>query len=121
MAFGGTKINSARLLVCASQGWEGLMRKTIARLAIIGTAICSIVLISFPSFPSTLGTVYEPQVVDRALKGDRLTNASASVKNGPKPQPTLERASKRVPMGCDRAFSSTAAPQFSSLYGRCMV
>jgi hypothetical protein len=121
MAFGGTKINSARLLVCASQGWEGLMRKTIARLTIIGTAICSIVLISFPSFPSTIGTVYEPQVVDRALKGDRLTNASASAKNGPKPQPSLERASKRVPMGCDRAFSSTAAPQFSSLYGRCMV
>ena len=37
------------------------MRKTLARLAIIGTAICSIVLISFPSFPSTLGTVYEPR------------------------------------------------------------
>jgi hypothetical protein len=97
------------------------MRKTIARLAIIGTAICSIVLISFPSFPSTLGAVYELQVVDRALKGDRLTNASGSAKYGPKLQPSLERASKRVPMGCDRAFSSTAAPQFSSLYGRCMV
>ena len=121
MAFGGTKINSARLSVCASQGWEGLMRKTIARLAIIGTAICSIVLISFPSFPSTLGTVYEPQVVDRALKGDRLTNAPAPAKNGPESQPSLERAGKRVPMGCDRAFSSMSSRQFSTIFGRCLV
>ena len=97
------------------------MRKTIARLAIIGTAICLIVLISFPSFPSTLGTVYEPQVVDRALKGDRLTNAPAPAKNGPKSQPSLERAGKRVPMGCDRAFSSMSSRQFSTIFGRCLV
>ena len=30
------------------------------------------------------GAVYELQVVDRALKGDRLTNASGSAKYGPK-------------------------------------
>ena len=97
------------------------MRGAIRRLAIVATALCSIVLISFPSFPSTLGTVYKPQVVERALKSDRLTNASAPAKSGPKPQPPLERASKRVPMGCDRAFSSMSAPQFSTLFGRCLV
>ena len=117
----GTKSNSDRLLVCASRGWEGLMRRAIRRLAIVATALCSIVLISFPSFPSTLGTVYKPQVVERTLKSDRLTNASAPAKSGPKPQPPLERASKRVPMGCDRAFSSMSAPQFSTLFGRCVV
>ena len=90
------------------------------RLAIVATALCSTVLISFPSFPSTLGTVYKPQVVERALKGDRLTNASAPAKSAPKPQPPLERASKRVPMGC-RAFSSMSAPQFSTLFGRCLA
>ena len=42
-----------------------------------------IVLISFPSFPSTLGIVFKPQLVDRALKGDRPTNAPAPAKNGP--------------------------------------
>ena len=46
------------------------MRRTITRLAIVATAVCSIVLISFPSFPSTLGIVFKPQLVDRALKGD---------------------------------------------------
>src|SRR6185436_10678628 len=93
----GTNGNSARLLVCALQGWEGLMRRTITRLAIVATALCSIVLISFPSFPSTLGIVFQPQLVDRALKGDRLTNAPARAKNEPKSQPSLNRAGKQVP------------------------
>jgi hypothetical protein len=97
------------------------MRRTITRLAIVATALCSIVLISFPSFPSTLGIVSKPQLVDRALKGDRLTNAPAPAKNGPKSQPSLERAGKRVPMGCDRAFSSMSSRQFSMIFGRCLV
>jgi hypothetical protein len=99
------------------------MRRTIARLAIVLMALCSIVLISFPSFPSTLGIAFKPQSLDRALKGDRPTNAPAlaPTKNGPKSQPSLERASKRVPMGCDRAFSSMSAPQYSTLFGRCLV
>ena len=111
------------MIVCclSSQGWERLMRRTISRLAIVATALCSIVLISFPSFPSTLGIVFKPQLVDRALKGDRLTNAPAPAKNEPKSQPSLERAGKQVPMGCDRAFSSMSAPQFSTLFGRCLV
>ena len=96
------------------------MRRTITRLAIVSTALCSIVLISFPSFPSALGIVPKPQFVDRALRGDRA-NAPAPGKNGPKSLPSLERAGKQVPMGCDRAFSSTSAPQFSALFGRCLV
>jgi hypothetical protein len=97
------------------------MRRTVLRLAVVATALCSIVLISFPSFPSTLGVVSKPQVVDRALKGDRLPNALAPAKNGPKSKPSLEQTGNRVPMGCDRAFSSMSSAQFSSLYGRCMV
>ena len=93
------------------------MRKTVPRLAVVATALCSIVLISFPSFPSTV--VSKPQVVDRALKGDQLNSTPA--KNGPKSQPALVRTGKQVPMGCDRAFSSMSSAQFSSLYGRCMV
>jgi hypothetical protein len=118
---GGTKSNSDRLSVCASQGWEGLMGSAITRLAIVAAVLCPIVLISFPSFPRTLGTVYKPQVVERALKSDRLTNAPAPAKSGSNPLPPLERASKRVPMGCDRAFSSMSAPQFSTLFGRCLA
>ena len=97
------------------------MRKIIARLAFVVVALCSIVLISFPSFPSTLGIDFKPQSVDRALKGDRLTNAPAPAPNEPKSQPSLERAFKQVPIGCDRAFSSMSAPQFSTLFGRRVV
>jgi hypothetical protein len=60
------------------------MRKMAERLTIVATAICSIVLVSFPSFPGTLSTAFKPQPVERALKGDRLTNAST------KSQPSLE-------------------------------
>ena len=58
------------------------MRRTITRLAIVGTALCSIVLISFPSFPSTLGIISKPILVDRTLKGDRLSNTSAPTNRG---------------------------------------
>ena len=97
------------------------MRRTVLRLAVVATALCSIVLISFPSFPSTLGVVSKLQVVDRALKGDRLPNARAPAKNGPKSNPSLERTGNRVPLGCDRAFSSMSGPQFSTLFGRCLA
>jgi hypothetical protein len=71
------------------------VRGTVLRLAIVATALCSIVFISFPSFPSTLEMVSNPQVVDRALKGDRLTNSPAN--NGPKSQPSLERRLNECP------------------------
>jgi hypothetical protein len=96
------------------------MRRTITRLAIVGTALCSIVLISFPSFPSTLGMISKPISVDRTLKGDRLS-VSAPIKSGPKSQPSLVQAEKRVPVGCDRAFSSTSPSDFSTIFGRCLV
>jgi hypothetical protein len=60
------------------------------------------------------------QMVDRTLKGDRLSNTAAPTKNGPTSQPSLVRAEKRVPVGCDRAFSSMSA-QFSTIFGRCLV
>ena len=97
------------------------MRRTITQLAIVGTALCSIVLISFPSFPSTLGMISKPILDDRTLKGDRLRNTSALTKQGPKSRPSLARAEKRVPVGCDRAFSSMSSPQFSAIFGRCLV
>jgi hypothetical protein len=57
----------------------------------------------------------------RALKGDRLTNIPVRTKDAPMLQPSLDRASERVPMGCERAFSSMSAAQFSTLFGRCVV
>jgi hypothetical protein len=97
------------------------MPRMVARLAIVTTALCSIVLISFSSFPSTLGIVFRPQLVDRAYKGDRLTNAASTPKDSPKSLPALVGTGKKVPVGCDRAFSSMSSPQFSTLFGRCLV
>ena len=97
------------------------MRRTITRLAIVGTALCSIVLISLPLFPSTLGMISKPILVDRTLNGDRLSNTSAPTKQGPKSRPSLMRAEKRVPVGCDRAFSSMSRSDFSPIFGRCLV
>jgi hypothetical protein len=95
------------------------MRKTV-RCAIAVTALGLIVFVSFPSFPSTVGIMFKPQLVDRTLKGDRLTNAPAAGEIGSKPQPSFGSAHK-VPIGCDRAFSSMSSPQFSTIFGRCLV
>jgi hypothetical protein len=96
------------------------MRKMVTRCAIVVTALGLIVLVSFPSFPSTVEIISKPQLVDRTLKGDRLTNAPAAGKIGSKPQPSFVRAQK-VPVGCDRAFSSMSSSQFSTIFGRCLV
>ena len=93
------------------------MRKTVMRFVFLGAATSAAIVISFPSFPNTLGFVSKPQVVDRALKGDRLAIEPADTKKSP----PLVRTGKRIPMGCDRAFSSMSSPQFSSLFGRCVV
>jgi hypothetical protein len=95
------------------------MNRTIVRVAVTAAAICSIVLISFPSFPNAHGIDFKPQPVNRALKGDRPTTAPAQA--GRKSQPSLERAGKQMPLGCDRAFSSMSSAQFSTLFGRCLA
>ena len=92
------------------------MNGTVVRVAVVATAICSIVLISFPSLPSAHGIDFKPQSVNRALKGDRPMIAPAN-----KSLPLLERAGKQVPVGCDRAFSSMSSAQFSGLFGRCLA
>jgi hypothetical protein len=97
------------------------MNRTVVRVAVVATAICSIVLISFPSLPSAHGVDFRQQPVNRALKGDRPTIAPAQVNPGRKSQPSLEQVGKRVPVGCDRAFSSMSSAQFSTLFGRCLA
>jgi hypothetical protein len=55
---------------------------TVMQCAIVAAALCSIVLVSFPSFSSTLGIVSEPQSVDRSHKSDRATDAPAATNIG---------------------------------------
>jgi hypothetical protein len=105
-----------------SQEWQGLMRKTVTRCGIAALALSSAVLISYPSFPSTFAIIANPQLVNHALKGDRLpTTAPGSSKSRATTQPSLERAEKQVPVGCDRAFSPVSSPRFATIFGRCVV
>jgi hypothetical protein len=55
--------------------------------------------------------ISKPISVDRTLKGDRLS-VSAPIKSGPKSQPSLVQAEKRVPV---------SPSDFSTIFGRCLV
>ena len=92
------------------------MPKTVTRCAVIMVVLFSIILVSFPLFPSTAGIVSNPQRVDRTLKG----NVPAAGKIGSKAQPSFVKALK-VSIGCDRVFSSMSSPQSSTIFGRCLV
>jgi hypothetical protein len=90
-----------------------MRRASVVRCAALMAALLSISLISFPSFPSTIGFNPNPQTVNRKLKGDRQRTTA--------PLPSLSRAHKKVPVGCDTAFSPASSPQFATVYGRCLV
>jgi hypothetical protein len=72
------------------------------------------------AFPSTAGIVSNPQLVDRTLKGNRLTNVPAAGKIGSKAQPSFVKALK-VSIGCDRVFSSMRHRNLQRSFGRCLV
>ena len=99
-----------------------MRRTTLARCVGVTVALLSITLISFPSFPNTIG--FSPQTVNRELKGDRQRTTAPKplpTKDRPLSLPSLSRAHKKVPVGCDTAFGSVSSPQFATVYGRCLV
>ena len=59
-----------------------MRRSTLGRCAGVTVALLSIILISFPSFPSTIGFNPNPQTLNRELKGDRQ-RTTATTKNRP--------------------------------------
>jgi hypothetical protein len=113
----GTKREIDCYLRVTIRDWEALMRQTVTRALMLGAVTSGAMLISFPSFPNAMGFVSKPQIVDWTLKRDRLTAAPTPAKKSP----TLVRSGGHVPMGCDRAFSSSSSPQYSPLFGRCLV
>ena len=97
---------------------------SLVRCAGVAVGLFSICLISFPSFPNTNGFSLNPQTVNRELKGDRqrtMTPTPLATKNRPLWLPSLSRAHKKIPVGCDTAFSSVSSPQFATVYGRCLA
>ena len=67
-----------------------MRRASVVRCTALMAALLSISLISFPSFPSTIGFNPNPQTVNRELKGDRrahyraITVAFEGAQKGPR-------------------------------------
>jgi hypothetical protein len=61
--------------------------------------------------------------VNRTHKGNRLPHVSSAKQNPnlPSSAQTPPTSRKRVPLGCDPAFSSVADPARADIYKRCMV
>jgi hypothetical protein len=59
--------------------------------------------------------------VNRANKGDRLSQAPAERLSHSTPSTEVVVPPKRVPLGCDPAFSPVADPARGNIYSRCMV
>jgi len=72
-----------------------------------------------------------PVSVNRYPKGDRLPLVKSSDNSGPLGTGHViwwdlralngSQAQKRVPVGCDPAFSPVASPSLAVVYGRCMT
>ena len=67
------------------------MRSRLFRFGLVGIALCSVVVISFPSFSSPTGFTSRLQAVDRARKGDRVSVDPLLSKKSPKIAPSIDR------------------------------
>ena len=86
--------------------------------AVVVMAVISILVVSFPSLSSTVGLNPNSQTVNRSIKGDRLPIQTISSARQPS---SISRTQKKVPVGCDNAFSSISSPQLATVFGRCLV
>ena len=101
-----------------------------ARLA-SAVGVCSLVLftaalIVFPSLPTTAGLYTAPDrvLVDRAHKGDRLPvakPANQADEFAAPPSPVRTLPLRKIPAGCDPAFSPISSPQLAHVFRRCVV
>lgn len=102
---------------------------TTARLA-SAVGVCSLVLFTsallvFPSLPTTgagLSTAPSRVLVDRTHKGDRLPLAKpANEADQGTPSPVRTLPQRKIPAGCDPAFSPISSPQLAHVFRRCVV
>jgi hypothetical protein len=104
---------------------------TTARLAST-VGVCSLVLFSaalivFPSLPTTgaaLRATPNHVLVDRTHKGDRLPvgkPANQADEFAVPPSPVRTLPLRKIPTGCDPAFSPISSPQLAHVFRRCVV
>jgi hypothetical protein len=91
------------------------------RVTAVVLALFAATLISFPSFPRSAMFLGTPSV-NRLLKGDRLPTISPAVwphELGLPVPPARPESRKKIPVGCDAAFSPISAPRLADVFGRC--
>lgn len=107
--------------------------RTASAVGVASFAIFVLGLTPFLAAGPSAGAVITNQtqtvVVDRSLKGDRLSmtnqanvplSSSVLGSNALRLRMRSEQA-QQIPVGCDRAFSPVAAPSLASVYRRCMT
>jgi hypothetical protein len=109
--------SSAGSVVSRVVGATMIISTTFAALMMNGPAAGGM---SGPSISAI--TVEHSVSVNRINKGDRLSQTTANHPSLHSP-PSTEAVTppKRVPLGCDPAFSPVADPARGTIYKRCMV
>ena len=87
-------------------------------------AVFAASFIAFPSFPNGIFVSGAQQSVNRTLKGDRLPSISPAVfphELGSPLIPNLPAQTfrRKIPLGCDAAFSPISSPKLAHVFGRC--
>jgi hypothetical protein len=103
----------ARLLFVRISGALGMM----------ALAVFFVGLIPFLSVKPSVGAGFDaPAIsVNREFKGDRLplpSDSNAAVSRG-ELQPQRRIQARRVPVGCEPAFSPVSSPRLAYYFGRC--
>jgi hypothetical protein len=104
---------------------SAILSISVARIsAIIAFALLTAAVVSFPTMPTTgagFSSTRPVVVVNRALKGDRLAiaNPAASSQDVETPFPAV--TPRKIPAGCDHAFSPMSAPPLAEQFFRCMT
>jgi len=99
----------------------------LLRAAGVAASLLAAAFMTFLSLPSTRAEPIKPTPaisVNRALKGDRLRLFEPAMRQRELELPASGqpmRARRKVPFGCDAAFSPVAAPLRAHVFGRCMA
>ena len=110
----------------ASSSTGSMLSRVVGATMIISTTFAA-VMMNGPAAggmrgPSISVTTVEQSVsVNRINKGDRVSQTTANHPSHSPPSTEAVIPPKRVPLGCDPAFSPVADPVHGTIYKRCMV
>jgi hypothetical protein len=113
--------------IITSNSTRSVLSRAGSVTLIIGAAAVAAVVVNAPAAGGVSVTSISAPTsdrlvsVNRANKGDRLSQVHAERPSHSSPSTEAVVAPKRVPLGCDPAFSPVADPARGNIYKRCMV